>query len=263
MNSAQEAKQELQAAIRYCENAISAANSTIESLDFRQELAKQQAMSKQKSTGREDALEREVSRLKDINKERQAMIDQAKEDRAALTKQVEELTQANMNVVCDNDDLKDKVQELESKVQGQYDDIVLLQRDVEFYTKEYNSLLKEKQASSGPCGCQAYRDLEEKVATMPLIPRDVAIAIFREGIKQGVSDACDALSDEYVQVDETETFGDFEVSFQRDIKLGDDLDLDWIRDKVGSYETKSVEANLKGLLENLNFKNRIDGIDKV
>lgn len=235
MNSAQEAKQELQAAIRYCENAISAANSTIESLDFRQELAKQQAMSKQKSTGREDALEREVSRLKDINKERQAMIDQAKEDRAALTKQVEELTQANMNLVCDNDDLND----------------------------ELFKLRKEKEASSGPCGCQAYRDLEEKVATMPLIPRDVAIAIFREGIKQGVSDACDALSDEYVQVDETETFGDFEVSFQRDIKLGDDLDLDWIRDKVGSYEAMSVEANLKGLLENLNFKNRIDGIDKA
>ena len=116
-------------------------------------------MNKQESTGREIALEREVSRLKDINKERQAMIDEAKEDRAALIKQVEELTQANMSVVCDNDDLKD----------------------------ELFKLRKEKEASSGPCGCQAYRDLEER-ATMPVIPRDVAIDIFREGQRLGYND---------------------------------------------------------------------------
>ena len=233
MQSAQESLAELRAAIRYCENAISAAEGTIESMDFRQQLAKQQAMNKQESTGREIALEREVSRLKDINKERQAMIDEAKEDRAALIKQVEELTQANMSVVCDNDDLND----------------------------ELFKLRKEKEASSGPCGCQAYRDLEEKVATMPVIPRDVAIAIFREGIKQGVSDACDALSQETIQIDETEYCGDFEVSFSREIDLGDDLDLDWIRDKVGSYDSESVTNNLKGLLENLNFECRIHGID--
>jgi len=115
MQSAQESLAELRAAIRYCENAISAAEGTIESIDFRQQLAKQQAMNKQESTGREVALEAE------------------------------------------NDKLREEV----------------------------DKLRKEKEASSGPCGCQAYRDLEEKVATMPVIPRDVAIAIFREGQRHG------------------------------------------------------------------------------
>lgn len=204
MQSAQESLAELRAAIRYCENAISAAEGTIESMDFRQQLAKQQAMNKQESTGRE----------------------------VALTEMVKKLEAANDTLVIDNDNLN----------------------------RENAKLRKEKEASSGPCGCQAYRDLEER-ATMPVIPRDVAIAIFREGIKQGVSDACDALSQETIQIDETEYCGDFEVSFSREIDLGDDLDLDWIRDKVGSYDAESVTNNLKGLLENLNFECRIHGID--
>jgi len=115
MQSAQESLAELRAAIRYCENAISAAESTIESIDFRQQLAKQQAMNKQESTGREVALEAENAKLRE----------------------------------------------------------------------EVDKLRKKKEALSGPCGCQAYRDLEERQATMPVIPRDVAIAIFREGQRRG------------------------------------------------------------------------------
>jgi len=129
MQSAQESLAELRAAIRYCENAISAAEGTIESIDFRQQLAKQQAMNKQESTGRE----------------------------IALTEMVKKLEAANDALVIDNDNLN----------------------------RENAKLRKEKEASSGPCGCQAYRDLEEKVATMPVIPRDVAIAIFREGQRHG------------------------------------------------------------------------------
>jgi len=189
MQSAQESLAELRAAIRYCENAISAAESTIESMDFRQQLAKQQAMKKQESTGRE----------------------------IALTEMVKKLEAANDTLVIDNDNLNRE-----------------------------NAKLREASIDK---------------PTMPVIPRDVAIAIFREGIKQGVSDACDALSEETIQIDETEYCGDFEVSFSREIDLGDDLDLDWIRDKVGSYDAESVTNNLKGLLGNLNFECRIHGID--
>jgi len=205
MQSAQESLAELRAAIRYCENAISAAESTIESMDFRQQLAKQQAMNKQESTGRE----------------------------VALTEMVKKLEAANDALVIDNDNL----------------------------SRENAKLRKEKEASSGPCGCQAYRDLEEKVATMPVIPRDVAIAIFREGIKQGVDDACNELRGQTIDIRESDYVGDFEVSFSRDVELEDELDLDWMRDKVGSYDTESVEANLKGLCKNLNFECRIHGID--
>ena len=57
MQSAQESKQELEAAIRYAENAISSAKQTIESMEFRQEMAQKQHA---EQTGREQALEREL-----------------------------------------------------------------------------------------------------------------------------------------------------------------------------------------------------------
>ena len=107
MNSVQESKNELEAAIRYAENAISSAKQTIESMEFRQELAKKQYA---EQTGREES----------------------------LTKLVKELEEANEKLVVDNYSLE----------------------------AELEKLRKEKEASSAPCGCQAYRDLEEKVARL-------------------------------------------------------------------------------------------------
>ena len=95
MKSVQESKNELEAAIRYAENAISSAKQTIESMEFRQELAKKQYA---KQTGREQALEEQ------------------------------------------NNHLHKEVTRLEN---------------------ENKKLRSEKEASSAPCGCQAYRDLEE------------------------------------------------------------------------------------------------------
>ena len=191
MQSAQESLAELRAAIRYCENAISAAESTIESMDFRQQLAKQQAMNKQESTGREEA----------------------------LTKLVKELEEANEKLVVDNYNLERE-----------------------------NAKLREASVDK---------------PTMPVIPRDVAIAIFREGIKQGVNDACNELRGQTIRIEENEYVGDFEVSFSRDVDLEEELDLDWMRDKVGSYNEESVTYNLKGLCEKLNFECRIHGIDDI
>ena len=88
MNSVQENKNELEAAVRYCESAISRAKATIESMEFRQQAA---SKAWHEQTGREAALEREVKRLKGII---------AEENR-------------------------------------------------------------KTEASSAPCGCQSYRDLEE------------------------------------------------------------------------------------------------------
>ena len=61
MTSVQENKNELEAAVRYCETAISRAKSTIESMEFRQQAA---SKSWHEQTGREAALEREVAELK-------------------------------------------------------------------------------------------------------------------------------------------------------------------------------------------------------
>jgi len=206
MNSFQESKNELEAAIRYAENAISSAQGTIESMEFRQEMAKKQYA---EQTGREEA----------------------------LTKLVKELEEANEKLVVDNHNL-------ESKVQGQYDDIVRLQRDVEFYTKEYNGLVKQKD-----------------VPTMPVIPRDVASAIFREGVQSGVNDAVAELEGQRITIEESEYCGDFEVSFSRHIDLDDELDLDWMRGKVGQYNEEFVVDALKGLCADKDFKCRIHGID--
>lgn len=215
MNSVQESKNELDAAIRYAENAISSAKQTIESMEFRQEMAQKQYS---EQTGREEA----------------------------LTKQVKEL---------------------ESKVQGQYDDIVQLERDLTAKTaqagawkKEVDKLRSEKEASSGPCGCQAYRDLEER-ATMPVIPKAVAIAIFREGVQSGINDAVAELEGQTINISENDYVGDFSVSFERDIHLDDELDFDWMRDKVGQYEESFVVDALKGLCASKEFECRIHGID--
>ena len=81
MKSAQESKNELEAAIRYAENAISSAKTTIESMEFRQEMAKKQHNER---TGREETLQREVA---DLQYELTAMTAKA----SAMEKQIDDL----------------------------------------------------------------------------------------------------------------------------------------------------------------------------
>jgi chromosome segregation ATPase len=66
MTSVQENKNELEAAVRYCESAISRAKATIESMEFRQQAA---SKAWHEQTGREEALQREVADLKLKNEE--------------------------------------------------------------------------------------------------------------------------------------------------------------------------------------------------
>ena len=122
-------------------------------------------------------------------------------------------------------------------------------------------LRDEKEASSGPCGCQAYRDLEER-ATMPVIPKAVAIAIFREGVQHGVEAACTELDEAtYIRIEESEYVGDFSVTFERDIDLNDHVDTDWMRGKCGDYSEESVINALGNLCADKEFECRIHGID--
>ena len=230
MNSVQESKNELDAAIRYAENAISSAKQTIESMEFRQQMAQK---NHQEQTGREQALERDLT---------------------VKTSQAEAWRKEYEKAKKEADELRDKVQ-------GQYDDIVMMEKNVKYLRDESERLKREKEASSGPCGCQAYRDLEEKVATMPVIPKDVAIAIFREGVQSGINDAVAELEGQSINISENDYVGDFSITFERDIHLDDELDLDWMRDKVGQYEESFVVDALKGLCASKEFECRIHGID--
>ena len=242
MNSVQESKQELEAAIRYAENAISSAKKTIESMEFRQEMAKKQSS---EQTGREQALEEEIV---DLNKELQRM---------------QGLSQRHYDNMMTFKEERD-----------------MLEKNVKYLRDENERMKREKEASSGPCGCQAYRDLEEKVEfykeaytelevargkgvpTMPVIPKDVAIAIFREGVQHGVQDACNELDNATdISIEENEYCGDFEVSFSKYIDLSDHLDTDWMRDKCGKYEENAVIEALRDLCADNEFECRIHGVD--
>ena len=209
MNSAQESKNELEAAIRYAENAIASAKQTIESIATSQE----QTGSKSSDAYREAELEAQVA-------------------------------------------------ELESKVQGQYDDIKQL---------EYDLTAKTAQASAWK---KKYYDFKETLVragdprvvedkpTMPVIPKAVAIAIFREGVQHGVEAACTELDEAtFMRIEESEYVGDFHVTFERDIDLNDHIDTDWMRDKCGDYSEERVIDALGTLCADKEFECRIHGVD--
>ena len=97
--------------------------------------------------------------------------------------------------------------------------------------------------------------------TMPVIPKAVAIAIFREGVAHGVAAACAELEGQTINIEESEYVGDFMVSFQRDIDLDSELDLDWMRDKCGDYSEQYVIDALGNLCADNEFECRIHGVD--
>ena len=178
MNSIQESTNELNAAIRYAENAIASANQTIESMQFRQDMAKKQYT---EQTGREQALEREVADLKERLKMEIAAVERLRKD----------------------------------------------------------------------------------TPTMPVIPKDVAIAIFREGVAHGVSNACYELDNsDSIEIHDSECMGNFEVEYTQYVDLSDHIDLDWLRSEVGVNDEADVIIALRGLCETKGFECRIHGIDE-
>ena len=216
MNSVQESKNELEASIRYAENAISSAKQTIESMEFRQQMAQKNY---QEQTGREEALAK-------------------------------------------------RVQELEDKVQGQYDDIKMLERDLTVkeaqagaWKKKYYDFKEALVKAGDPRVVEGVSGVTMNKPTMPVIPKDVAIAIFREGTLFGVEAACDEIEGSRINIEESEYVGDFHISFDRDIDLDDHIDFDWVRSKIGDYDEDNVTANLKGLCAKNNFECRIHGVD--
>ena len=217
MNSVQESKNELEASIRYAENAISSAKQTIESMEFRQEMAQKNY---QEQTGREAALEAENADLK-------LQLEEAKTNMALM----------------------------EDKIQGQYDDIVQLERDLTVKTARAGAWKKEADELR-------HKVCERFEPTMPVIPKAVAIAIFREGVQHGVESACSELDEAtYIRIEESEYVGDFHVTFERDIDLNDHIDTDWMRGKCGDYSEEFVIDALGTLCADNKFECRIHGVD--
>ena len=158
MNSVQENKTELEAAVLYCESAISRANATIESMEFRQQAA---TKAWHEQTGREAALEREVSRLRTINEERNTMIDEAKEDRAKLVKKLEFMTDEYDKMKGYADKLLDDNIEREDKWDEAMLENTKLNDRLMISTKEVGQLQSEVDELA-----KAYKDSTREEITM-------------------------------------------------------------------------------------------------
>ena len=196
MNPIQESKQELEASIRYAENAISSAKKTIESMAKHQE-----------QTGREQTLQAQVKLLE------------------------ERIADMTSDMVADASTIK-QLQEVN--------------RDLE---ERADSLVATTQR------------LKRDQPTMPVIPKAVAIAIFREGVQHGVEAACTELEGQSIEVSENEYYGHFEVSFNKEIDLDDELNLDWMREKCGDFSEEDVIDALGTLCADEKFECRIHGVD--
>ena len=226
MNPLQESKQELNVAIRHAESAISSAKQTMESMNTYQE-----------QTGREQALSEDIDIL---------ILENTK-----LKLEAKDLNFDNTNLQEANDHLEACVADLKARLeeskQALERETAQLHKEVEFYTKKYNELA---QGVGTP--------------TMPVIPKAVAIAIFREGVQNGVEAACSEIDNPNdIEINEIGYTGGFEVSFTKYFDLSEHLDTDWMRGKCGDYsEERAIEA-LGNLCANEKFECRIHGIDAV
>ena len=220
MNSVQESKQELEASIRYAENAISSAKQTIESMMFRQEMAQKQFS---EQTGREQALQAQVKLLE------------------------ERIADMSSDMVGDASTIKELRDIIDRMGDDSTGDSVTIKQ-----LNEENDLLKAQ--------VNALEQPEQP--TMPVIPKAVAIAIFREGVQHGVESACTELDEAtYIRIEESEYVGDFHVTFERDIDLNDHIDTDWMRGKCGDFSEERVIDALGNLCADKEFECRIHGVD--
>ena len=98
---------------------------------------------------------------------------------------------------------------------------------------------------------------------MPVIPKAVAIAIFREGMEYGANNVCDELENAAdIHIEESGYSGGFEVSFSQHIDLDDYLDTDYLRSKaVDNSDEEWVVDCLKTLCADNKFECRIHGVD--
>jgi hypothetical protein len=206
-----------------------------------------------------------LHKVMDIKYDTQQVIDQL----STMDSEYEEQTGREQALESDNAKLREHKErltalevQLRDKNQGLYDDKAMLENNVRYVR---DGLKMETAAVERIRGenYQLQDKLVEDIPNMPTIPKDVAIAIFREGVSCGVDYACDELDNSTdIHIEESGYSGGFEVSFSKYIDLSEHLDLDWMRDKVGDYDEASVIEALKNLCADKEFECRIHGIDE-
>tara|TARA_Y100000361_G_scaffold13156_1_gene10413 strand:- start:7752 stop:8513 length:762 start_codon:yes stop_codon:yes gene_type:complete len=158
MNSVQENKNELEAAVRYCESAISRAQATIESMEFRQQAA---SKAWHEQTGREAALEYAVNDLKLKNEELKSEVAELEQSEHDLKFQYSE-AKTNMALMTDEiATLKDQLAEREDKWDQAMLENTKLNDRLMISTKEVGQLQSEVDELA-----KAYKDSTHEEITM-------------------------------------------------------------------------------------------------
>ena len=129
MNSVQENKNELEAAVRYCESAISRAQATIESMEFRQQAA---SKAWHEQTGREESLLKKLEVMTDKYDRMKGYADQLLDENgtmeADLDANVAELTDLKVENTRLNDRLMISVKEV-GELQSEVDELAKAYKD--------------------------------------------------------------------------------------------------------------------------------------
>ena len=154
MTSVQENKNELEAAVRYCESAISRAQATIESMEFRQQAA---SKAWHEQTGREESLLKKLEvmtdkydkmkgyadKLLDDNIDREDKWDEAQSEIATLKDQLAEMSKAYKDSTHEEITMKKAWREQRELVALRDDQIAMLERRLAKYTGEKTYPFKE------------------------------------------------------------------------------------------------------------------------
>ena len=193
MNPLQSAKQELEASIRYCENAMSSAKQVIESMAVQQQ-----------QTGREAALERDVTRLAEEVAFYTQKYDEAKTNMALMTDELEKLRseKSASSGQCGCQGYRDKEEE-----------IATLKDQLEELSKAYKDSTNEEVTMK-----KAWREQRELVALrddqIAMLERRLAkytgekVYPFKEGDLYYVLNQLDGTWTESVWDDESERLHD-------------------------------------------------------
>jgi chromosome segregation ATPase len=154
MTSVQENKNELEAAVRYCESAITRAKQTIESMEFRQQAA---SKAWHEQTGREESLTKKLEvmtdkydrmkgyadQLLDENGTMEAELEERISEVADLKFQLDELSKAYKDSTREEVTMKQAWREQRELVALRDDQIAMLERRLAKYTGEKTYPFKE------------------------------------------------------------------------------------------------------------------------
>ena len=165
MTSVQENKNELEAAVRYCETAISRAQATIESMEFRQQAA---SKAWHEQTGREKKLDDENIHLQKVVIDLETFVEELRDDKVRLNRKVEFLTKEYDGMKAYADRLLDENGTMEAELEERISEVA----DLKFQNTQLNDRLMISVKEVGNLQAEvdelakAYKDSTREEVTM-------------------------------------------------------------------------------------------------